>query len=137
LVALTFDRLLQATLVERFRGRIINVHPSLLPAFSGSRGLERTVASGSRFAGATIHVVTSELDAGPIIAQCVLAKGADESSASVGGRLYLHLRPMFLQVLCWFAEGRVYFRPDGQVRVAGGSYETLPVSPAIERRFEE
>lgn len=67
-----FMRILTAGFTQRFAGRMMNIHPSLLPAFTGLHTHERAIATGCKLAGATVHFVTAELDHGPIIAQgCV------------------------------------------------------------------
>lgn len=132
LTALTFDRILPAATVEALQYRIINVHPALLPAFAGTRGIERTLAAGVKVGGATIHEVIAEVDAGPIIAQAAVEVLPDDDVVSYGRRLYARLEPMFLQVLRWFAEGRVEHDAAGRVVVRGARYDSLPVVPALE-----
>ncbi len=135
LLCLTFDRILPPEVVAPRRGRIINVHPALLPAFRGKRAIPRAISADVRYAGATIHEVTEDVDGGPILAQCVVATTADESVESIGRRIYELLRPMYLQVLAWYAEGRVVTDEHGRVRVRDAAYGRLPVSPALERPF--
>jgi phosphoribosylglycinamide formyltransferase 1 len=67
-----FMRILTPGFVSHFAGRLINIHPSLLPAFPGLHTHERAIAAGCKFAGATVHEVTAELDHGPILAQAVV-----------------------------------------------------------------
>ncbi len=133
LIALTFDRVLPPDLVRSCQGRIINVHPALLPAFPGMRGMSRTLDSGARFGGATIHEVIEEVDAGRVIAQAVIGTIPGEAVADYGVRMYAWLEPMFLQVLSWFSEGRVEHDGEGRVIIRGARYGTVPVSPALER----
>ena len=132
LVVLTFDRVLPPETVAAFPHRIVNVHPSLLPAFAGNRGIERTLESGVRIGGATIHEVVDEVDAGPVIAQAAVAIEPGDTAESYGGRLYALLEPMFLQVLRWYSEGRVGRDERGRVVVRGARYDALPVVPALE-----
>ena len=132
LAALTFDRVLPAKAVAALPRRIINVHPALLPAFVGMRGLERTVESGVRVGGVTIHEVIEAVDAGPVIAQAVLPIRTDDTPQSYGARMYRLLEPMFLQVLRWYADGRVGHDERGRVLIHGGNDETLPIVPALE-----
>ena len=136
LVVLTFDHVIGDALVDRLADRMINVHPGLLPAFPGPRAIERAAASGVRFAGATMHVVTRAVDAGPVIAQCVVPTAEHEEAASLGAKIWPLLRSMYLQVLAWYAEGRVQRAGDGRVVVQGARYGALPISPAIERTFD-
>jgi phosphoribosylglycinamide formyltransferase-1 len=133
LLALTFDRVIPPELVRHYAGRVINVHPALLPAFVGMHAMRRTLASGARFGGATIHDVVDEVDAGAIIAQAVVPTVPGEAMAEYGLRVYALLEPMFLQVISWYAEERVE-RVDGErIVVRGARYGTLPVAPALER----
>ncbi|HKS25567.1 MAG TPA: formyltransferase family protein [Thermoanaerobaculia bacterium] len=132
LVVLTFDRILPPAIVAAFPQRIVNVHPSLLPAFAGNRGIERTLESGVRIGGATIHEVVDAVDAGAVIAQAALAIAPDDTPQSYGARLYALLEPMFLQVLRWYAEGRVSRDGRGRLTVRGARYDALPVVPALE-----
>jgi phosphoribosylglycinamide formyltransferase 1 len=67
-----FMRILTPAFVQHFAGRLINIHPSLLPAFPGLHTHERAIAAGCKFAGATVHEVTAELDHGPILAQAAV-----------------------------------------------------------------
>lgn len=136
LLCLTYDRIVPASLIARYTGRIINVHPALLPAFPGLRGIERTLESGVRLGGATIHEVVEKVDAGPILAQCVLAVSYNESVTRYGARLFPLMRRMFLQVVAWFAQGRVTRDEFGHPFIRGANYESLPFSPALERDWE-
>ena len=65
-------RILTPSFVQHYAGRLINIHPSLLPAFPGLHTHERAIAAGCKFAGATVHQVTAELDHGPILAQAIV-----------------------------------------------------------------
>ena len=67
-----FMRILSVTFVDRFKGRLLNIHPSLLPAFPGLNTHARAIQAGCRFAGASVHQVTSELDVGPILDQAIV-----------------------------------------------------------------
>jgi len=129
---LTFDRIIAGPLVRHYERRMINVHPALLPAFVGTKPLQRTVDAGVRFGGATIHEVIEEVDAGPVISQCVLALRRREEAAQYGARLFEILRPMFLQTLQWYAEGRVGRDAEGRIWVADATYGEWPVCPSLE-----
>ncbi len=132
LTCLTFDRIVAAETVAEHRGRMINVHPGLLPAFAGTHAIDRAVSSGARFLGATVHEVTAEVDAGPIIAQCVTGLAREDTVEQAGARMYALLEPMLLQVLGWYAQGRVTRDGGGRVWIEGATYGALPVSPALE-----
>src|SRR4051812_13629051 len=107
LLCLTFDKLLPASLVRHYSGKIINVHPALLPAFKGMHALQQVAVWGVRRAGATIQEVDEQMAHGPIIAQCAVALGGGETAANIGFRVFPLLRPMYLQVIAWYATGRV------------------------------
>lgn len=132
LVALTFDRILPARAVAALSPRLINVHPALLPAFAGMRGIERTVASAVRIGGATVHEVVEAVDAGPIIAQAAVEVMVGDTPGTYGARMYSRLEPMFLQVLRWYADGRVEHDHRGQVVIRQARYDSLPIVPALE-----
>lgn len=132
LVCLTFDKILPTQLVNFFEGRMINVHPALLPAFVGTKALERAEFQGVRFAGATIHEVVEKVDAGSIVAQCIVSLDFMEKYENFGAKIYQHLEPMFLQAINWYATGRIYKDEFNRIWVRDAVYGSLPISPALE-----
>lgn len=82
-----FMRILTPAFVYRFAGRLLNIHPSLLPAFAGLHTHERALAAGCRFAGATVHEVTAELDHGPILAQAVVPVLPGDDATALAARV--------------------------------------------------
>jgi phosphoribosylglycinamide formyltransferase-1 len=82
-----FMRILSADFVNHFAGRLINIHPSLLPAFAGLNTHQRALDMGCQFAGATVHHVTADLDHGPILAQAVVPVVPDDTAASLAARV--------------------------------------------------
>jgi phosphoribosylglycinamide formyltransferase 1 len=82
-----FMRILTPQFVNRFAQRLVNIHPSLLPAFPGLHTHERAIAAGCKFAGATVHLVTAELDHGPILAQAVVPVLADDDAQTLAARV--------------------------------------------------
>jgi phosphoribosylglycinamide formyltransferase-1 len=135
LVCLTFDKIVAPELVNFYRGRMINVHPGLLPAFIGTKALERAELQGVRFAGATIHEVDEEVDAGAIISQCVVSLGLEEKHNEFGLKIYWLLEPMFLQTIKWYASERIFKDELGRIWVKNATYGNLPVSPSIEFKY--
>lgn len=133
LFSLTFDRIIPQALIQQFDRRVINMHPSLLPAFPGIDGVADAINKGVRIAGSTIHEVVYALDEGPIIAQAVVPMVPGEPREAWGKRMVRLTEPMFLQVLAWYAEGRIEHDDAGRVLVRGANYDSLPVSPALER----
>ncbi len=82
-----FMRILTPAFVERFAGRLINIHPSLLPAFTGLHTHQRAIEAGCKFAGATVHRVTTELDHGSILEQAVVPVLPNDSPAALAARV--------------------------------------------------
>ena len=80
-------RLLTPWFVGRWQGRMLNIHPSLLPAFPGLRTHERAIEAGCKFAGATVHEVTAELDHGPILAQAVVPVLPEDDADALAARV--------------------------------------------------
>ncbi len=82
-----FMRILTPAFAAQFEGRLINIHPSLLPAFPGLHTHQRAIAAGCKFAGATVHLVTAELDFGPILAQAVVPVLSQDTEKSLADRV--------------------------------------------------
>lgn len=137
LLALTFEWLIRPELISHYRGRVINVHPALLPAFKGMNSLAEGVRSGARYIGASIHDVDEGIDTGPIIAQCVLGLRQGDTPELAGARMFNLMRPMFLQVIRWHVEGRVTRDDQGRVSVRDAVYGEFPISPAVEMGFAD
>jgi phosphoribosylglycinamide formyltransferase 1 len=102
-----FMRVLTPDFVGRYTGRMINIHPSLLPAFQGLHTHRRAIAAGVGEHGASVHFVTDELDGGPVIAQIRVAVRPDDDEASLAARVLAREHRLLPQVVCWFAEGRL------------------------------
>lgn len=102
-----FMRILGAEFVERYRGRLINIHPSLLPAFSGLDTHARALAAGVKVHGATVHYVIPELDAGPIIGQAAVHVLPGDDAASLQQRVHRAEHQLYPQVLRWLIDDQV------------------------------
>lgn len=118
IVAAGFMRIFSAGFVERFVGRIINIHPSLLPAYTGlnthQRVLDDLRSGGAALHGCSVHFVTGELDGGPCIAQATVPVFHDDTPASLAQRVHVQEHQLLPQVLVWLSEGRVgYDRENG------------------------
>lgn len=115
-----FMRLLTGTFVDRWRDRLINIHPSLLPAYKGLDTHRRVLEDGARFAGCTVHFVRPAMDSGPIIVQAVVPVAPDDDEETLAARV-LHAEhrcyPLALRLI---AEERVDI-VDEIVRVQGGA----------------
>lgn len=137
LLSLTFDKMVPATLIHHYAGRVINVHPALLPAHKGLNATQQVVDAGVRFTGATIHEADEMMDNGAIIAQCILSLREGDDASSIGRRTFPLLRLLYLQVLAWYAEGRVVKDVRGRIWVRDAVYGEMPFSPALERAFAD
>lgn len=115
-----FMRILTDGFVERYAGRLLNIHPSLLPAFPGLHTHRRALEAGCKVAGATVHFVTPTLDHGPIVAQAVVPVRPDDDEAALGARVLAAEHRLYARALRWCVEGEVALR-DGVVRHRGGA----------------
>ena len=97
-----FMRILTPGFVAHYAGRLLNIHPSLLPAFPGLHTHERAIAAGCRFAGATVHEVTAELDHGPILAQAVVPVLAGDTADSLAARVLTQEHRIYPQAVADF-----------------------------------
>jgi len=128
LVALAgFMRVLTRGFVERYAGRLMNIHPSLLPAFPGLNTHERAIDSGVKVHGCTVHLVTPELDHGPIIIQAAVPVRNGEDAASLAARVLRQEHVVYPRAVRWFLERRLVIR-DGRVHVEGNDAQ-LVIAP--------
>ena len=102
-----FMRILTPAFVRYYQGRLLNIHPSLLPAFRGLHTHQRALEAGEREHGATVHFVTEELDAGPIIIQSRVPVLAGDTPESLAARVLKTEHEIYPQAIRWFAEGRL------------------------------
>ena len=125
LVALAgFMRVLTPTFVERYAGRLLNIHPSLLPAFPGLNTHQRALEAGVKVHGCTVHFVTAELDHGPIVIQAEVRVRGDDSAETLAARVLRREHLIYPRAAEWFLEGRLVIR-DGEVRVKGEHAQVL------------
>lgn len=117
-----FMRILTTGFVNRFAGRLINIHPSLLPAFPGLKTHAQALAAGVGWHGCTVHFVTDQLDLGPIIAQAALPVHCSDSEQSLADRVLELEHKLYPQVVHWLAQNRVQLATDGKVQVQGVEY---------------
>jgi phosphoribosylglycinamide formyltransferase 1 len=114
-----FMRILTAGFVEHYRDRLLNVHPSLLPAFTGLHTHRRAIEAGCKLAGATVHLVTAELDHGPIVAQAVVPVLAGDDEHSLAARVLEREHQLYPQAVRWFVEDQLQIE-QGIVQHRGG-----------------
>jgi len=114
-----FMRILTPALLARFAGKMLNIHPSLLPLFPGLHTHQQALDAGVRWHGCTVHVVTPRLDHGPIVAQGVIPVHDGDDADALAARLLPLEHTVYARVTQWLVEGRVSVDADGRVRVAG------------------
>ena len=128
-----FMRVLGDDFVRHYEGRLLNIHPSLLPAFPGLHTHRRALEAGVRVHGATVHFVTPTLDCGPVVIQAVVPVLPGDDEATLAARVLAQEHRIYPQAVRWFAAGRLTL-DGGQVRVHGGTVAqagwTVPVVEA-------
>ncbi len=120
-----FMRILGPKLVARYRGRMLNIHPSLLPKFRGLHTHERAIQAGETEHGASVHFVTEELDGGPVVLQARVAVDPDDDATRLAARVLQREHQIYPQVIRWLAEGRLHL--DGARPMLDGSPLDTPV----------
>ena len=114
-----FMRIVTAGYVARYAGRMLNVHPSLLPSFTGLHTHERALAAGAKVHGCTVHFVTPELDAGPIVIQAAVPVLANDTADALSKRVLRQEHIVYPRAIQWFLEGRLVI-DNSRVSVKGG-----------------
>jgi phosphoribosylglycinamide formyltransferase-1 len=117
-----FMRILTPAFVQRYAGRLMNIHPSLLPLFPGLHTHRRALEAGCKVAGATVHFVTADLDHGPIVAQAVVPVLAEDSEDTLAARVLAREHVLYPRAVRWFVQGRLQVQ-GGIVRLLGGDVE--------------
>ena len=114
-----FMRVLTPGFVRQYEGRLLNIHPSLLPSFPGLHTHQQALTEGVQWHGCTVHFVTAKLDHGPIVAQGIVPVLAEDDADALAARLLAIEHRMYAQVVSWLAQGRVSLDENQIVRVAG------------------
>lgn len=109
-----YMRILSDAFVDRYAGRLVNIHPSLLPAFPGMHTHRQALRAGVKLHGATVHLVTRDLDAGPIVAQAAVPVLADDDEDSLAARVLEAEHRLYPMALRWLVEDRLRV-DDGRV----------------------
>lgn len=127
-----FMRVLTAGFVNRYRRRLINIHPSLLPAFPGLHTHREAIAMGVKIHGCTVHIVTSALDHGPILIQAAVPVFPHDTPEVLAARVMQQEHRIYPQALRWLAEGRVEFISDDVVKIHHSHvFEASLISPEL------
>ena len=120
-----FMRILSADFVRHYQGRLLNIHPSLLPKYKGLHTHQRALDAGDGEHGCSVHFVTEELDGGPLVVQAVIPVESDDSPHSLAQRVHAQEHRIYPLAVRWFAEGRLALDEqgallDGQLLAASG-----------------
>jgi len=102
-----YMRIITSVLVEAFEGRMVNIHPSMLPSFPGVNAIGQALQYGVKVTGVTVHYVDGGLDSGPIIAQRTLDVRADDTEETLAVRIHAIEQELYPEVISWIAAGRV------------------------------
>lgn len=130
-----FMRILTPSFIERYRGRLMNIHPSLLPAFPGLHTHRQALAAGVRIHGCTVHFVTPELDSGPVILQAAVPVQPGDTEEQLAARVLAQEHRIYPQAIRWYCEGRLRLGRNGAVTVdAARAPDGALIAPALEAR---
>jgi len=125
LVALAgFMRVLGVAFVQRYEGRLLNIHPALLPSFPGLDTHARALAAGVKLHGCTVHFVTAEIDHGPIVIQAAVRVRAGESADGLAARVLAQEHVVYPRAVRWFLDGRLLVQ-NGVVTVKGNDAQLV------------
>ena len=120
-----FMRILSAEFVNRYAARMLNIHPSLLPAFTGLHTHRRAIDAGCKLAGTTVHVVTPELDHGPIVAQAAVPVLEGDTEETLAARVTAAEHILYPRVVRWWVEGELDFTVAGRIAHRSGAAQWL------------
>ena len=129
-----FMRVLTADFVNRYQGRLINIHPSLLPAFPGLHTHRQALAAGVRVHGCTVHFVTPQLDHGPIIIQAAVPVLPGDDENTLAKRVLAEEHRIYPQAVRWLCQDRITLTTDGRVNISGATaaaHALLSPSPDV------
>lgn len=126
-----FMRILTERFVRHYEGRLMNIHPSLLPSFPGLHTHQRALAEGVRIHGCTVHFVTPTLDHGPVIIQAAIPVLDGDDEDALAARTLVQEHRIYPQAVRWFVEGRLHLE-NGCVRLAADLIDsTVLISPEV------
>ena len=108
-----FMRILTSGFVRHYQGRLLNIHPSLLPKYKGLHTHQRALEAGDSEHGCSVHFVTEELDGGPLVVQALIPVESDDTPESLAQRVHVQEHRIYPLAMRWFAEGRLRLGQDG------------------------
>ncbi len=127
-----FMRVLGSDFVKHYEGRMINIHPSLLPSFPGLHTHRRALESGAMLHGATVHFVTNDLDCGPIIVQAAVSVSPNDDESALAARVLEQEHRIYPQAVKWFVDGRICLSGQRAIVAESGVSPIGYTSPELE-----
>jgi len=132
LVFINFNWIIPAEICRKLAGKMINQHLSLLPSFKGLNVQKNVLRSGVRMSGSTFHFVAPEVDSGPIIAQTFYPVSPEDTPETLGSKNWIASKDAYVQVIRWFADGRIKITTDQTVEIIEANYGFAGCIPNIE-----
>jgi phosphoribosylglycinamide formyltransferase-1 len=127
-----FMRILTPGFVHHYQGRMLNIHPSLLPEFPGRNTHQRAIDAGKREHGASVHFVTEDIDGGPVLLQARIPVRESDNAASLAERVLREEHRLFPLAIRWFAQGRIFLDENGRIRMDEKLLDQPVLLPADE-----
>ncbi len=112
-----FMRILSPAFVQHYEGRLLNIHPSLLPSFKGLHTHQQAIDAGVKLHGCSVHFVTAELDHGPIVAQAAVPVLDGDDEDTLAARVLTQEHQLYPQAVRWFVEDKLQILENGTVRI--------------------
>ena len=131
-----FMRIISSVFLKAFPQRIINIHPSLLPAFPGLHVQRKALEYGARFSVCTVHFVDDGVDTGPIIIQAVVPVHTDDTEETLSARILEQEHKVYPQAIQWFADGRIKICDRKVIIESGGHAANAIINPATDRSLD-
>jgi len=126
-----YMRILTDYFIDSFPNKIINIHPSLIPAFRGLKAQKQALEFGAKYTGCTVHFVSKELDSGAVIIQAVVPVLPEDTEESLSDRILQMEHRIYPQTIKWFADNRIKLN-GRKVIVENATYGELPTNPKLE-----
>lgn len=128
-----FMRILTAKFIDHFQGRIVNIHPSLLPSFTGLHTHRRALEEGVKIHGCTVHIVTAELDNGPIIIQAAVPVSPEDTEETLAVKVLEQEHRIYPAAIKWLCDGNVVIEHNRLLVKGAMNNQTALINPGIEK----
>ena len=114
-----YMRILSSEFIDRYLGKILNIHPSLLPKFKGLNTHQRAIDAAEKIHGASVHFVTKELDGGPVIAQSIVEIESTDNTKSLASKVLNKEHILYPRIIYWYTQGRIKLINNNSVQLDG------------------